>query len=96
MQKLRSLWRSVLSWQGDNSNIKKKNRECAREEIQSGRTFPVMFKLCLRLGRLDMGYNDPEKKVINENLHEMVVVGNKRTQNTQEVFWRQSVRVGHC
>lgn len=45
-----------------------------------------MFKLCLRLGRLAVGYRGLEKKVINENLHEMVVVGNKRSQDTQEVF----------
>lgn len=43
-----------------------------------------------------MGYSGPEKKVINENLHEMVVVGNKRSQDTQEVFQRQSVGAGHC
>lgn len=55
-----------------------------------------MFKLCLRLGRLAVGYRGLEKKVINENLHEMVVVGNKRSQDTQEGFQRQSVGAGHC
>lgn len=55
-----------------------------------------MFKLCLRLGSLAVGCCGPDKKVINENLHEMVVVGNKRSQNTQEVFQRQSVGAGYC
>lgn len=63
----------MFSWQGDNSNIKKKKTENVHEE----RFSLGDLKLCLRLGRLAVGYSGLEKKVINENLHEIVVVGNK-------------------